>query len=178
MSDPGIFRLLKKAGCVAVDFGTDSGSPAVLASLKKSFSQDDVRKVSRACREAGIDYCHSLIFGGPGETPETIRETIGLMDEVSPKAVVAMTGVRIYPGTEMESLAREEGAVSKGETLLEPRFYFSHLGPQRLLNIVYGATAGKRNWFFPGRKDWSSTIGYRLLNILHSRGPLWRTFRK
>lgn len=72
VSDSGIFRLLKKAGCVSVDFGTDSGSSALLASLGKPFSRDDIREASRACRDAGIDFCHSLLLGGPGETKETI----------------------------------------------------------------------------------------------------------
>ena len=178
ISDPDIFRLLKKAGCVAVDFGTDSGSPKMLSSLRKPFTQDDIRAVSLACRKAGIDFCHSLIFGGPGETPETIADTFSLMDEISPRAVTAMTGVRIYPGTEMERIAIEEGVIRAGQSLLEPQFYFSRLEALPLLRIVYERAAQSRNWFFPGRKDWSSTIGYRILNFLYRKGPLWKTFRK
>ncbi len=178
MSDPAIFRLLKKAGCVAVDFGTDSGSPALLSSLRKPFTVDDIRKVSRACRREALDFCHSLILGGPGETAETIRETVALMDEVSPRAAIAMTGIRIYPATEMERIAREEGLIRPGQSLLEPRFYFPSMGAQSLVKTAYESVGGRRNWFFPGRRDWSSTIGYRLLNLLYRGGPLWRTFRK
>ncbi len=178
VSDPGIFRLLKEAGCAAVDFGTDSGSPAMLASLGKPFSTDDIRTVSRACTEAGMDFCHSLLFGGPGETFETIRETVDLMNETAPRAVVAMTGVRIYPGTEMERIAAGEQVLAAGASLLEPRFYFPPMGAARLLKCLHEATAGRRNWFFPGKKDWSTTIGYKILYFLYRNGPLWRTFRK
>jgi radical SAM superfamily enzyme YgiQ (UPF0313 family) len=178
VSDPGIFRLMKKAGCVAVDFGTDSGSPAMLTSLRKSFAVDDIRKASRACRAAGVDFCHSLIFGGPGETPETIRETISLMDEISPKAVIAMTGVRIYPGTGMRRIAIADHTVSEEESLLEPRFYFPAMGPSALLKLVYEAAERKKNWFFPGKRDWGSALGFRILHFLYRKGPLWRTFRK
>jgi radical SAM superfamily enzyme YgiQ (UPF0313 family) len=177
MSDPAIFRLLKKAGCVAVDFGTDSGSPTLLSSLRKPFTQDDITAVSLACRKVSIDFCHSLIFGGPGEKPETIAETFSLMDKISPRAVIAMTGLRIYPGTEMERIAIEEGVIRAGQSLFKPQFYFSFLGAQTLLKVVYERAAQRRNWFFPGRKDWSSTIGYRVLNFLYRKGPLWRTFR-
>jgi radical SAM superfamily enzyme YgiQ (UPF0313 family) len=177
ISDPGIFSLMNKAGCVAVDFGTDSGSPAMLASLKKPFAVDDIRRASRACKEAGIDFCHSLILGGPGETPETIRETVRLMDEVSPRAVIAMTGVRIYPGTELERIAIEQGKVAVGESLLKPQFYFPDMGPSALLKCVYEGTAGRKNWFFPGKRDWGSAIGFKVLNFLYRKGPLWRTFR-
>ena len=77
----------------------------MLLSMNKGFIPEDIIKTSEACITEGIDFCHSLIFGGPCETRETIRETVRLMDEASPRAVVAMTGVRIYPGTEMEMIA-------------------------------------------------------------------------
>ncbi len=176
--DPVIFRLLKKAGCVAVDFGTDSGSDTVLASLKKPFSKNDIRKASRACKEAGVDFCHSLIFGGPGETSETIEETVRLMEEISPRAVVAMTGIRIYPGTELARIALKEGVLDPGASLLAPRFYFSPMGSSALLKSVYGAAQGRRNWFFPGEKNWGSSLGFKMLHFLYRRGPLWRTFGK
>jgi radical SAM superfamily enzyme YgiQ (UPF0313 family) len=178
ISDPSLFRLLKKTGCIAVDFGTDSGAPLLLSSLRKPFAPGDIRKASGACRKEGIDFCHSLIFGGPGETPATIQETVELMDEVSPRAVVAMTGIRIYPSTEMERIALSEGVIAEGESLLEPRFYFPELGRPLLLEGVRRAADGRNNWFFPGQRDWSASWGYRLLGFFYRKGPLWRTFRK
>jgi hypothetical protein len=169
---------MKKAGCVAVDFGTDAGSPAMLASLRKPFTVDNIRKASRACKEAGIDFCHSLLLGGPGETPETIRETVSLMDEVSPRAVIAMTGVRIYPGTELERIAIKQGRHAAGESLLEPQFYFPDMGASALLKCAYEGTAGRKNWFFPGKRDWGSAIGFKVIKFLYRKGPLWRIFRK
>ncbi|MFZ2632448.1 MAG: radical SAM protein [Desulfosalsimonadaceae bacterium] len=178
VSDPGIFRVLKKAGCVAVDFGTDSGSPEMLAAFGKPFGINDIQKASRACLQSGIDFCHSLILGGPGENEKTIRETVSLMDEISPRAVIAMTGVRIYPGTWMETVAVKEGLVAAGESLFEPRFYFPQMGPSAFLKLVTDATGGRSNWFFPGKKDWGSTVGYKMLHFLYRKGPLWRTFQK
>ncbi len=176
--DPGFFSLLRRAGCIAVDFGTESGSDRMLSALGKNHSREDIRTASRACREEGIDFCHSLLFGGPGETAETIRETVALMDETAPRAVVAMAGIRVYPGTEMERIAREEGKVVPGEGLLAPKFYFPAMGPEGLLREVHAQSAGRRNWFFPGEKDWSSSWGPRLLRLLHREGPLWRTFKR
>ncbi|MDA8103903.1 MAG: radical SAM protein [Nitrospiraceae bacterium] len=178
ISDPSIFRLMKKAGCVVVDFGTDSGSSSLLSSLRKPFTTDDIRAVSRACRQEGIDHCHSLIFGGPGETESTIQKTVDLMDEVSPRAVIAMTGIRIYPFTEMEQIALNEGIISRGDSLFEPRFYFPKMGQSLLREKVRRAVAGRNNWFFPGEKDWSASWGYRLLGFFYRKGPLWRTFRQ
>ncbi|MCL5022769.1 MAG: radical SAM protein [Nitrospirae bacterium] len=177
MSNLSLFRLLSEAGCVAVDFGADSGSDEMLGSLGKGFTVRDIHRVSAACREAGIDFCHSLIFGGPGERKETVEETVRLMDLLKPTAVVAMTGIRIYPGTEMQRLALREGVISAGEGLLRPRFYF-HGEDQGLLRMITGVAAARTNWFLPGRRDWSSALGPRLLRLVHRSGPLWRTFRQ
>ena len=177
VSDPALFGLLKQAGCLAVDFGTDTGSPRLLVSFQKGFGVEDIRAVSAACRKHGIDFCHSLIFGAPGESEETIRETVTLMDEVEPRAVVAMIGVRIYPGTEMERAARLDGTLERGGSVLEPRFYYGGRDAAWLLPAVYAEVGGRSNWFFPGERDWSRLIGPRLLRLLQAHGPVWRAFR-
>jgi radical SAM superfamily enzyme YgiQ (UPF0313 family) len=176
MKELALFGLLAEAGCVAVDFGTDAGSEAMLVSLGKSFTVADLRASSEACEHAGIDFCHSLIFGGPGESSETVRETVRLMDEIRPKAVIAMTGIRIYPGTEIARRAVDEGLIAPRESLLGPRFYFA--GKERgLLRLISSLAAERRNWFLPGGRDWSAAIGPRLLRLVHRAGPLWTALR-
>ena len=177
MSDRSLFRLLAEAGCIAVDFGTDSCSETVLRALGKGFTVEDIKNASEGCKRAGIDFCHSLLFGGPGETAMTVKETVRNMDSIRPKAAVAMTGIRVYPKTEIEAIARKEGILSSGDSLLWPRFYFptGYAGP--ILAEVIGASAARRNWFLPGRQFWSAAIGPYLLRLLHRKGPLWRTFR-
>ena len=177
MKDLSLFRLLSEAGCVAVDFGTDSCSEEMLGSLRKSFTANDIQKVSEACRRAGLDFCHSLIFGGPGERPETVKETVMRMDEIQPRAVIAMTGIRVYPGTEIARLAAAQGLITPGEDMLKPRFYF-HGEQYGLLRSIAGLAAERRNWFLPGERDWSSALGPRILRLFHRIGPLWRTFRR
>lgn len=177
MNDPSLFKLLSEAGCVAVDFGTDSCCEEMLRSLRKGFTVRDVMAASDACSGANIDFCHSLIFGGPGETKETVEETVRHMDLLKPKAVVAMTGIRIYPGTEIERIALREGLISSGEEMLRPRFYF-YGEEQGLFHSIRALAAARRNWFLPGERDWSSALGPRLLRFFHRVGPLWRTFRR
>jgi hypothetical protein len=150
----------------------------MLASLGKPFTRDDIYRASRACCNAGLDYCHSLLLGSPGETVGTIQETVSLMDEMNPKAVIAMTGIRMYPGTRIVKLAREEGVLGEDEPLLEPRFYFSSMGPSTLLRSAYEVGEKRRNWFFPGKRLWGEAIGFKIMSFLHRRGPLWRILRK
>ena len=130
MSDPGVFRLLAAAGCTSVDFGIDTAAEEVLPGFGKSFTIEDIRKSTAAAKAAGMDVCHSLLFGGPGETPATVAETVRVTDEAAPTAVVAMVGLRIYPETALARLARDAGLIGERQPLLEPRFYAAgHASP-------------------------------------------------
>jgi radical SAM superfamily enzyme YgiQ (UPF0313 family) len=173
VSDPDLFRLLAAAGCVAVEFGTDSASPAVLEALGKRFAVSDIVNSSDLCRRAGIDFCHSLLFGGPGENDKTVDETVRLIQQTAPRAVIAMTGLRIYPGTALEALALREGVIPPGFSLFRPAFYFAGKDPERGSRHVFEKAGLGKTWFFPGRKNWSASLWPRLLRLFHRRGPMW-----
>jgi hypothetical protein len=64
------------------------------------------------------------------------------------------------------------------QTFPEPRFYFPDMGASALLKCAYEETAGRKNWFFPGKRDWGSAIGFKVIKFLYRKGPLWRIFRK
>ena len=179
--DRAFFGLLAAAGCTAVDFGTDSAAAALLPGLGKAFTVDDLFVATRGAQRAGLDVCHSLLFGGPGETPGTVAETIRVMDELAPTAVVAMAGLRVYPGTALAVLARDAGLVGERDSLLTPCFYAAGVAAgdprtHRLFEQERTAAAGRRSWFLPGARDWSAAWGPRLLRRLGKPGPLWRNF--
>jgi radical SAM superfamily enzyme YgiQ (UPF0313 family) len=181
VSHADVFRLLRAAGCTSVDFGIDTAAEEVLPGFGKSFTIKDVRESTAAAAAAGMDVCHSLLFGGPGETPATVAETVRVTDEVAPTAVVAMVGLRIYPDTDLARLARDEGLVGERQPLLEPRFYAAGriAGDPEMMWLprqVQEAAASRRNWFLPGARDWSSAWGPRLLRRFGKSGPLWRNF--
>src|SRR5262249_5732729 len=78
---PGTFSgalldLMLAAGCQSIDFGTDAASDTTLRAFRKSFNVEDVRAASALCRARGVPFCHSLVFGGEGETWATVAETI------------------------------------------------------------------------------------------------------
>jgi radical SAM superfamily enzyme YgiQ (UPF0313 family) len=181
VSDPGVFRLLAAAGCTSVDFGIDTAAEPVLPGFGKSFTVEDIRESTAAAKAAGMDVCHSLLFGGPGETPATVAETVRVTDEAAPTAVVAMVGLRIYPETALARLARDADLIGERQPLLEPRFYAAgHIagdpGMMWLPQQVQAAATPRRSWFLPGARDWSSAYGPRLLRRFGKAGPLWRNF--
>ena len=164
---------MKRAGCTGVEFGTDSGAPAVLARLRKDFTIDDIRRASRIAREAGLEVCHSLSLGAPGETEETLEETFALMEEISPTAVIAMVGLRIFPGTGLADLARAEGVLSPLSDLLKPAFYISPAVSDRVVEIARQKAALHSHWILPGLNVNVSLHLQSKLRKFGIKGPLW-----
>jgi radical SAM superfamily enzyme YgiQ (UPF0313 family) len=174
---PTLMEAMREAGCDAVEFGTDSGSPAMLKSLGKSFTVDAVRSSSRLCSEFGLDFAHYLLFGGPGETRETILESFALMDELSPTAVIAMTGIRVFPGTAIHLSALADGIIAPGSSLLEPVFYISPSIAGSLCDIITELSANRKNWIAPGLEI---NISDKMLETMRGfpvRGPLWKLMK-
>jgi radical SAM superfamily enzyme YgiQ (UPF0313 family) len=168
---------LAEAGCNAVEFGTDSGSPAMLKSLGKSFTVQAVRSSSRLCGEFGLDFAHYLLFGGPGETRDTVLESFALMDELSPTAVIAMTGIRVFPGTAIHRRALEEGIIGPGSSMLEPVFYISPSIGDSLCDIITELSAKRKNWIAPGLEINVSDKMLETMRGFPVRGPLWKLMK-
>ncbi|HYB20767.1 MAG TPA: radical SAM protein, partial [Thermodesulfobacteriota bacterium] len=164
---------MKRAGCTGIELGTDSGSPAVLVKLGKNFTPEDIRRATRIAQEEGLEVCHSLALGAPGETEETLEETFRLMEQISPTAVIAMVGLRIFPGTGLAYLAEAEGIIPSSSTLLDPVFYISPAVKDRVVEMAKRRAALHPNWILPGL---SINVSLRIQSKLRKigvKGPLW-----
>ena len=150
----------------------------MLKSLAKSFSVDQVRTASRLCREFGVDFAHYLLFGGPGETRETVMESFALMDEVMPTAVITMTGIRIFPGTAIHARALSDGLIAAGDSLLEPTFYISSGVRDCLCAIVTEEALQRKNWIVPGLEINVSDAMLEAMRNFPVRGPLWKLMKR
>jgi radical SAM superfamily enzyme YgiQ (UPF0313 family) len=174
---PSLLEVMQKAGCDAMEFGTDSGSPVMLKNLGKSFTVDAIRGSSRLCRESGMDFAHYLLFGGPGENRETVLESFTLMDELCPTAVIAMTGIRIYPGTAIYRQALADRVISPDTPMLEPVFYISPSIRDSLCAIITTLAAERKNWIAPGLEINVSDAMLEAMRHFTVRGPLWKLMR-
>ncbi len=175
---PQLMDAMVAAGCDAVEYGTDSGSPAMLRSLAKSFTVAQIRSASALCRERALDFAHYILFGGPGESVATIDETFALMDEVDPTAVIAMTGIRIFPGTPLQGQAIRDGIITAESSLLEPTFYISPLLGDSLADLVTERALLRRNWVAPGLEINMSDPMLEALRTFAVRGPLWKLMKR
>ncbi|MDD2335667.1 MAG: radical SAM protein [Geobacteraceae bacterium] len=174
---PDLITVMVEAGCDAFEFGTDSGSPVMLRNLGKSFTTVDVRAASALCADHGVDFAHYILFGGPGETEETLLESFALMDDISPTAVIGMTGIRIYPGTPLHHKALKEGIITPETSLLESVFYISPAVRDTLCDLVTTEALKRRNWVVPGLELNMSDTMMAALRHFPVRGPLWKLMK-
>jgi radical SAM superfamily enzyme YgiQ (UPF0313 family) len=122
-----LLEAMKRAGFRTLGITAESASDAVLERMEKGFDAAKVREVAERVYSAGIRTLWIFLVGGPGETRETLEETIRFADERlrCGDAVYATVGLRVYPGTTLHRIALSEGVVASDSTLLDPTFYFS-----------------------------------------------------
>jgi radical SAM superfamily enzyme YgiQ (UPF0313 family) len=167
-------EMMRAAGLRHVEFGSDSFSDSVLKRYGKSFCYDEIAKVSHLAYDLKLNYSHFLIVGGPGETPETLEETIQRAQTLPNSYYFATIGMRVYPGTPLwKELNPEKNGEAPGDYLVEPRFY---LAPQFSVKGVYDRLVEVRNrshnWII-GDPPPDFLVTMEKLRRRGVRGPMW-----
>lgn len=117
MVDEPTLRLMKRAGCYKVFFGIESGSEKILRSYGKDTTVQQGRDAIRYGKEAGLQVYCDFMVGGPGETAETVEETIRFARETKPH-MSDVSLIAPFPGTPLYERAEEFGV-----RLLDPHWY-------------------------------------------------------
>jgi len=143
--DEDLVRRMAEAGCIEASLGFESGCPAILRNLNKKYEVEQVRTASELLGKYGIRRLGFLLLGGPGETRETVRESLEFADSLQLETLKLTVGIRIYPGTPLEKTAREEGVIAEGDDLLFPRFYLAR---------------GLNEWIGPAVREWMRNRTY------------------
>ena len=79
-----LLQLMHQAGCREIAFGIESGSDQVLADTTKGVTKDEIRQAARWCHETGILFYGLAIIGLPGETKQSVEDTIAFINEIQP----------------------------------------------------------------------------------------------
>lgn len=119
---------MERAGFVGIGLTVESASDPVLQGLRKGFTARDVFRAAEIVRDHRLPCVWIFMLGGPGETEQTVTETLRFAERniASRDAAFFNIGIRIYPGTELESIARRQGILTvPHEKMLEPVFYVS-----------------------------------------------------
>ena len=126
--DDDLLCAMEAAGFVGAGITVESASAAVLARLRKGFSAEVVHRAAETVRRHRLPCLWIFMLGGPGETAETVEETLSFAQTaIRPTdAAFFTTGIRIYPGTELDRIAREQGMLDLDpDRMLAPVFYVS-----------------------------------------------------
>jgi radical SAM superfamily enzyme YgiQ (UPF0313 family) len=157
--DAELAEVMRKAGCVGIDFTGDSACPSMLRTYRQPHLKEDLARAVRLCRANNIKVMVDLLLGGPGETAETVSETIEFVRRIDPDCAGAPLGIRIYPGTEMKHIIESERPAETSPSIhrkycgpldfFKPTFYISEaLGPQPA-KLVRDLIAGDDRFFEP-----------------------------
>ena len=98
--DRELLLWMRKAGCVQISFGVESGSEAIRKALGKPIPTHKIIRAFDMTQAYGIMARAYFIYGCPGETDETIEETILLMKTIKPLSVIFYI-LALYPGTRL-----------------------------------------------------------------------------
>jgi radical SAM superfamily enzyme YgiQ (UPF0313 family) len=179
--------LMRRAGCAGINFGVDHGDAEMLRRLRRGFGPEDIVKAAEWCREAGIAVMYDLLLGAPGETRDSLRRAIELMNRAAPDRVGVALGVRVYPGTALADAVKRErlrtgltGAMGPFDPLffLEPG-----VAPfaTRLLDELIGDD--RRFFFFDSsrpERNYNYNANQRLQEAIRQgyRGAYWDILRR
>jgi radical SAM superfamily enzyme YgiQ (UPF0313 family) len=121
--DEEFIDLLSRAGCTEVSLGFESGCERILRTMNKKYTPETIFKTSEMLKDFGIKRMGFLLLGGPGETKESVEESLVFADSLRLDALKITIGIRIYPYTTLAEIAVDEGVISLHDDLLLPRFY-------------------------------------------------------
>jgi len=175
MSPRGLTRealaLCRRAGLYAIELGVDATTDTTLAGMGKPFGWAEVERTNQMCVEAGIACAHYVIFGGPEETPATVREGLDNTARLEHCVVFAFSGVRIYRGTPLHRRALTEHVLEPTDSLFEPVYYVSAaVDKAQMERQIAASWAGRRDRIFPPHE------GQRAAAVLRAfgwKGLLW-----
>jgi lipid biosynthesis B12-binding/radical SAM protein len=164
-------RLLKRSGMAGMELGTDAPSDTTLAALDKGFSFAEVIAVNEAIVAESIPCAHFIMFGGPGETRESVEQGLANIERLRKTVVFAYLGIRILPGTKLCIRALEEKVIAEDTDFVRPIFYYSPQVDREFID-------SRLRLAFRGRRDRIFPVAERehyipLLHQLGHVGPLW-----
>ena len=187
-------ELFCKAGCAGIDFGADSGCDAMLEALGRPFTTADLERTAAICHRHGIVFMYDLLLGGPGETHETLKQTIDFMKRISPDRVGAALGVRVLHGTDLAAGLRRQGpfsanpnlhgATTGNDSLLAPIFYVSSELGEDPQGYLQGLIGEDERFFVGAKADADQNYNYNMNDVLVNaikrgyRGAFWDILRR
>jgi hopanoid biosynthesis associated radical SAM protein HpnJ len=107
-TDYETLKAMKEAGCRLLIVGYESGDPQILKNIKKGATVERARQFTKDCHKLGLVVHGDFILGLPGETHDTIRNTVAFAKELDVETI-QVSVAHAYPGTELYDYAVKNG---------------------------------------------------------------------
>ena len=170
---PDYFTVMAEAGLRHVEFGTESLAASMLKTYRKPFLVTDVLKAHELAQKARLHVAHYFLFGGPGESRETVNESLEAIERLTRSVFFFFTGIRIYPGTPLYETAVAEGKINRTQSLLKPFFYEPDaIARAAIESMIAARAAGRKNWITGSGGEATANTVYSLYQRGFA-GPLW-----
>ena len=141
-------RLMEESGCFYANLSIESASEKMLRTMKRGYTVSRVRKSLEALNRSKIPFGVSLLLGAPGETPETIAETLGVLDDYEiPNGVWVTIGVYLWTDyQDIVAEARRTGVLKGDKELFSGAVYLSPGLPRSYLQELPEVLRARRGY--------------------------------
>jgi hopanoid biosynthesis associated radical SAM protein HpnJ len=109
-TDYETLKAMKEAGCRLLIVGYESGDPQILKNIKKGATVERARQFTKDCHKLGLVVHADFILGLPGETHQTINNTIAFAKELDVETI-QVSVAHAYPGTELYDFVVKNGFI-------------------------------------------------------------------
>lgn len=158
--DMDLARLMRKAGCVQVDIGVESGSSRVLQAIHKDETVEQIIAAFDVCHSAGISPMGTFLVGCPDETWEDVELTKKLLRRIRPSFAEFFYLIP-YPGSELYDQALSNGWLV--DKTYEGRGMVDH--PVMKINFTLEEQVKIRREYFR-MMAWRNLVGYLSLSVI------------
>jgi radical SAM superfamily enzyme YgiQ (UPF0313 family) len=174
-----LLESMRRAGFRHLMCTPESASNVTLKSLKKGFTRDQVVYAAEQLKKANMKTLWFFMFGAPGETVETIQESLEFCKRHVREEDVAMftAGIRVYPGTPLEKECKAEGWFAEDDNLIRPSWYVAPtVTIADMYRLLIDGAIDHPNWTTAAEGILNPGIvsfierGYRMFG---GTGPLW-----
>lgn len=166
-----IVEMMKQTGLIAVEIGSDAPTDITLKRLGKTFSFQDIVECNDLFARHGVATSHYFMFGGPGETRETVYAGIENIKRLEKSVIFIFMGIRILPDTALAKIAINEKVISPEDGMLKPTYYISPSVDKKWLEETLTEAFSKmRHCIFPPDAIDDSL---RVLHKMGYTGTLW-----
>ena len=148
--DDEIVERMKETGLTSAEVGADAATDTTLQKLGKSFRFQHIVDCNDLFGRHEIATAHFYMFGGPGETRETVLEGIENIRSMRKTVSFIFMGLRILPNTPLARIAQRQGLLPRNHEMLEPVYYIAPgLDKEWLEKTLTDGFAGLRHCVFP-----------------------------